>query len=115
MHPLPKRPSYKDLVYVRRIAHLVSHRAAAYLATGIHALWCLRVNAERLPPSGAGQTAIACNGSVIEHYPSFRRICQGYVNELVALSGGPINSITLTVADESALYGAAVAASCLDD
>jgi len=41
--------------------------------------------------------------------------CQTYINDLVELSGGNPDSVTLDIADESALYGAAVAVSCLGD
>jgi hexokinase len=114
-HPLSKLPSQSDLHFVRRIARVVSHRAAAYLATAIHGLWVLKLSAEDTLPASAGRIDIGCNGSVIEHYPLFMSTCQKYINELVTLSGGQPDSVTLDIADESALYGAAVAVSCLGD
>ncbi|KAJ4377660.1 N-acetylglucosamine kinase 1 [Neocucurbitaria cava] len=68
-HPLSKPPTYNDIQFVRQISQLVSHRAAAFLATGIHALWVLRIESEGLTPASAGRTSIGCNGSVIEKYP----------------------------------------------
>lgn len=114
-HPLSKPPSKSELHYIRRIARAVSNRAAAYLATAIHGLWALRLTAEGLSPSSAGHVDIGCNGSVIEHYPSFMSTCQNYINELVTRSGAEQHSVTLDIAEESALYGAAVAVSCLQE
>jgi hexokinase len=103
------------MAFVRQVAQLVSHRAAAYLAAGIHALWLLRTESEGLRPSEADRLAIGCNGAVIEKYPSFRQLCQSHLDELTKLSGAAPNSITLEVAVESAIFGAAVAVCCLED
>jgi hexokinase len=113
-HALSKPPSNAELRFVRQICQLVSHRAAAYLATGIHALWTLRTSSEGLLPSTAGHATIGCNGSVIERYPGFRARCQSYLDQLVDLSGGKAQSVTLEVAVESAIFGAAVAVCCLE-
>ena len=108
-----KAPSKADLNTVRRVAQAVSHRAAAYLAVAIHGLWALRLSAEGTSPAHAGHVDIGCNGSVIEHYPAFMETCQNYMNQLVVASGAERDSVTLDIAEESALYGAAVAVSCL--
>lgn len=113
-HPLSKPPTYNDIHFVRQISQLVSHRAAAYLAAGIHSLWFLRIESEGLTPATAGRMAIGCNGSVIEKYPSFRELCQSHLDELTAASGAEEGSIALEVAVESAIFGAAVAVSCLE-
>ncbi|KAK7552130.1 hypothetical protein IWX49DRAFT_167144 [Phyllosticta citricarpa] len=115
-HPLPTPPTYADLVHVRRICQLVSHRAAAYLATGVHALWELRNKAENLTPATVGHVSISCNGSVIEKYPAFRPLAQRYINELTTLSGAnPAGCVDLELAYESSIFGAAVAVCCLED
>lgn len=113
-HPLSKPPTYNDIHFVRQVSQLVSHRAAAYLAAGIHSLWVLRIQSEGLTPATAGRMAIGCNGSVIEKYPSFRDLCQSHLDELTAASGAEEGSIALEVAVESAIFGAAVAVSCLE-
>lgn len=113
-HPTTKPPSYNDIQFVRQISQLVSHRAAALLATGIHALWALRTESEGLTPAQAGHTSIGCNGSVIEKYPFFRELCQSHLDELAAASGAETKSITLEIAVESAIFGAAVAVCCLE-
>lgn len=113
-HPLSKPPSYNDIQFVRQVSQLVSHRAAAFLATGIHALWKLRTEAEGLTPATAGRLSIGCNGSVIEKYPLFRELCQSHLDELTAASGADTKAISLEIAVESAIFGAAVAACCLD-
>ena len=101
--------------HVRQITQYVSHRAAALLATAIHALWCLRASAERVSPASMGRVTIGCNGSVIERYPRFRSLSQQYLNQLTGLSGAAPDSVVLEVAVESAIYGAAVAVCCLED
>lgn len=113
-HPLSKPPCYNDIYFVRQVSQLVSHRAAAYLAAGIHALWLLRLESEGLTSATAGRMAIGCNGSVIEKYPSFRELCQSHLDELTTASGAEEHSISLEIAVESAIFGAAVSVSCLD-
>jgi hexokinase len=114
-HPLSKPPSYNDIYFVRQVSQLVSHRAAAYLAAGIHSLWDLRIKSEGLIPATSGRLAIGCNGSVIEKYPSFRELCQSHLDELTTASGAEEHSISLEIAVESAIFGAAVAVSCLEE
>ncbi|KAL0265219.1 N-acetylglucosamine kinase 1 [Diplodia seriata] len=114
-HPLTAPPTYTDLYYVRQICQLVSRRAAAYLATGIHALWALRNNSEGLSAAEAGHVTISCNGSVIEKYPSFRTVSQQFVDELTSLSGASARAVDLEMAIESSIFGAAVAVCCLED
>ncbi|KAF2867572.1 hexokinase-1 [Massariosphaeria phaeospora] len=114
-HPLSKPPTYNDIQFVRQVSQLVSHRAAAFLAAGIHSLWNLRITSEGLTPTTAGRLAIGCNGSVIEKYPLFRDLCQSHLDELTTASGAEPNSISLEVAVESAIFGAAVAVCCLEE
>ncbi|KAG9191626.1 hexokinase [Alternaria panax] len=113
-HPLSKPPTYNDIHFIRQVSQLVSHRAAAFLATGIHALWALRTKSEGLMPASAGRMSIGCNGSVIEKYPLFRELCQSHLHELTTASGAKQNSVSLEIAVESAIYGAAVAVCCLE-
>jgi hexokinase len=113
-HPLAKPPTYNDIQFVRQVSQLVSHRAAAFLATGIHALWSLRTTCEGLTPASTEHMSIGCNGSVIEKYPLFRELCQSHLDELATASGAEPKSISLEVAVESAIYGAAVAVCCLE-
>jgi hexokinase len=113
-HALPSLASSNDLRFVRQVCQVVTRRAAAYLATGIHALWSLRTAEENLTPSTADPVTIGCNGSVIERYPLFRSTCQSYLNELIELSGGKSQSVVLEIAEESAIFGAAVAVCCLE-
>jgi hexokinase len=113
-HPLSRIPTYNDIRFVRQVAQLVTHRAAAFLAAGIHSLWDLRITTEGLTPATAGRMAIGCNGSVIEKYPLFRDLCQSHLDELTTASGAEPKSIVLEVAVESAIFGAAVAVCCLE-
>lgn len=113
-HPLATPPTITELRFVQAVVRSVSHRAAAYLATGIHALWLLRLSVEGLKPHEAGHVTIGCNGSIIERYPRFRSVAQDYLNDMIVASGGVPDSVVLEVAYESAIFGAAVAACCLE-
>ena len=59
-------------------------------------------------------TLVAYNGSVIEHYPHFKKICQQRLDGLVEASGGKAGIVELMYAEESSLLGAAVAVACLN-
>jgi hexokinase len=126
-HTFPSYPSVEDLRFLRRICQLTSRRAAAYLATGIHSMWCLR-NEVEFPTSvsdplskgtsevtvvesdQSANVSIACDGTVINKYPGFHDTCQSYLDQLSAQSHPSSNSaIRLTPAPESAILGAAVA------
>lgn len=131
-HIFHSSPSVEDLRFLRRVCHAVSRRAAGYLATAIHSMWCLRNEAE-FPHSSVStkdkqvtvveseeqsrSLSIACDGSVINKYPGFRDRCQGYLKQLTRetnLSLGIEDSataptISLEFAPESAILGAAVA------
>ncbi|KAF1814856.1 actin-like ATPase domain-containing protein [Eremomyces bilateralis CBS 781.70] len=115
-HPLPHShvPALQDLRFVRQISKLVSRRAAAYLACGIHALWSLRNSSEGFEAGQVGRVSIGCNGAVIERYPQFKPSCQSYLDEMTRMSGGQEHSVVLEDAGESSIYGAAVAVACLE-
>jgi hexokinase len=130
-HTFPSYPSVEDLRFLRRVSQLVSRRAAAYLATGIHSMWCLRNQAECSTTSSpatesaikespevtvvenedtSNNLSIACDGTVINKYPGFRSTCQSYLDQLTEETHpGSDASIQLTPAPESAILGAAVA------
>ncbi|KAB8075329.1 hypothetical protein BDV29DRAFT_109790 [Aspergillus leporis] len=135
-HTFLRAPSVEDLQFLRRACQTVSKRAAGYLATAIHSMWCLRNEAEfpevitsaksstkeaqevTVVESGHPQSlTIACDGSVINKYPGFRDSCQDYINQLlqgINVSSGTLDaaanpSIRLDPAPESAILGAAVA------
>lgn len=125
-HTFPVTPSSEDLYFLRRICQTVSRRAAGYLATAIHSMWCLRNDVEFSPSTMAIKEAsevtvvesepesrslsIACDGSVINKYPGFRDSCQTYINQLAEQTNGTTESlISLDLAPESAIVGAAVA------
>jgi hexokinase len=126
-HPLPNGspPDAADVLAVRRAAIFVTRRAASLLAAGVHAMWSLHRSSyeadyagDRKP--GARQpSSFACNGSVIERYPGFRKRVQSVVGELVAAEGAsgrePPPAVLLHVAEESAIFGAAVAVACERD
>ncbi|KAI9826500.1 MAG: hypothetical protein M1819_007349 [Sarea resinae] len=111
-HPLLSPPRTADLLFVRHVCQLVSRRAAAYLATGIHALWSLRNTAERFSPAAVAEQplSISYDGSVLEKYPGFKDKCQAYIDTLVDDGG----HVSLEPAVESAILGAAVAVGCVE-
>ncbi|KAF4552216.1 Hexokinase-like protein 2 [Elsinoe fawcettii] len=67
------------------------------------------------------KVTIACNGSILEKYPGFRARCQRYIDALTALSVQEMGSepegrlVELSMALESSMFGAAVAAACCLD
>lgn len=73
-------PTSTEMAFLRTVIEAVSHRAAAYMATAIHALWSL----EHGQSEEASKTSVAANGSVVLMYPGFRIRCQKYVAELIA-------------------------------
>lgn len=134
-HTFPTSPSSEDLHFLRRVCQTVSRRAAGYLATAIHSMWCLRNDVE-FPHLVASTVSdknheitvvdceqqlqsrnlnIACDGSVINKYPGFRDRCQAYLCQLTEQTNGSASgsasgpSITLEPAPDSAIVGAAVA------
>ncbi|OJJ57775.1 hypothetical protein ASPSYDRAFT_153963 [Aspergillus sydowii CBS 593.65] len=135
-HAFISPPSPEDLQFLLRVCRTVSKRAAGYLASAIHSVWCLRNEAEfpDAPPSPSSSKvpqevtvtesgsnpeclSIACDGSVINKYPGFRDRCQTYLNQLTQetssskglQSTGEAPCIRLDPAPESAIFGAAVA------
>lgn len=114
IHPLRSRPSLTDLSFIRSTSRLVSTRAAAYLATALHALWCLRTEAEGLEPGETTHVTIACNGTIVEKYPRLRSCCQEYLDELCVLSGASKGAVKLEMAPESSILGAAVAVASME-
>ncbi|PYH93509.1 hexokinase [Aspergillus ellipticus CBS 707.79] len=136
-HSFSVAPSVEDLRFLRRVCQMVSKRAAGYLATAIHSMWCLRNEVEfptavtSAPPSiketqevtvveseeNPHSLSIACDGSVINKYPGFRDRCQKYLNDLAnetyistpTLDEAAQPSVRLDMAPESAILGAAVA------
>ena len=105
-HTFAQSPSTEDLMFLRSVCQAVSRRAAAYLAIAIHSMWCLRNEVDPLLQQNHLQQrnlAIACDGSVINKYPGFRQRCQDYLDQLTD------RSVTLELAPESAILGAAVA------
>ncbi|KAK5137518.1 hypothetical protein LTR08_008497 [Meristemomyces frigidus] len=114
-HALSSPPRQHELEFIREISQLVSRRAAVYLATALHALWIVRTASEGLQPGEASHLTIACNGTVIERYPEFRCCCQRQLDELCELSGASKGAVTLEMAPESSIFGAAVAVCCIED
>jgi len=113
-HPSAYSPTQSDIEALRLIASHVSFRASALIATGVHALWQMRNEAESISASESSHTLVAYNGSVLENYPDFRVACQKHLDALVEASGGHKGVIELMYAEESSLLGAAVAVACLD-
>jgi hexokinase len=133
-HTFHATPSVEDLTFVRHVCKCVSNRSAGYLSTAIYSMWCLRNEAEfpvqsttepvkKMQPHEVTVTeieepsktlSIACDGSVINKYPGFRDRCQSYLDVITKESGvssmaADKPTITLELAHESAIFGAAVA------
>lgn len=111
-HPLPTPPNLRQLQFIRDIGRVVSKRAAAYLAVSLHALWAVRTASEGMEPGEASHVTIACTGSMVEKYPEFRHATQQYLDRLSVMSGSTAGAVTLELAAEGSIFGAAVAVSC---
>lgn len=106
-HPSSTTPTLADLFFLRKICAAVARRAAAYLATSIHALWQLKLSTEAAAPTSdpvaeavalgysapaasdgvptsPAKITIAYDGSVINKFPGFRDLCQRYISEIIA-------------------------------
>lgn len=109
-------PSATEMVFLRLAASSISRRAAAYIATAIHALWVVERKASGA--TEASRTTIACNGSVIERYPGFRRMCQDYIADIIECDTDEClrnSEIVLQMAGDAAILGAAVAVAMAKD
>ncbi|OHE91305.1 hexokinase [Colletotrichum orchidophilum] len=135
-HPSSHTPSTSDLSALRSLASFVSRRSAAIIAACLHAVWSMRLESlgeekekrqmmKREPgeeqqeedaefsqriekETGLVRTMVAYNGSVIECYPGYLAMCQGYVDALVN-GDDRSRSLELVPAKESSLLGAGVA------
>ncbi|KAL8243739.1 hypothetical protein R6Q59_009997 [Mikania micrantha] len=108
-------PSNYEMAFLRTVVEAISHRAAAYLAVAIHALWLVQkeTDVNLTTPMGTPKTSIACNGSVILKYPGLKARCENYISDMIFTgSGGGIfrsEKVVLEPTDEAAIVGAAVA------
>ena len=112
-HPMRSPPKLHELEFIRDVGRLASRRAAAYLAISLHALWAVRTAAEGIEPGEASHVTIACDGSMVEKYPGFRQCAQRYLDRLCELSGSSEGAVTLDLAPEGSIFGAAVAVACM--
>ena len=112
-HPMRTPPKLRELEFIRDIGRMASTRGAAYLATSLHALWAVRTASEGMEPGETSHVTIACDGSMIEKYPGFRQCTQRYLDKLCVLSGASEGAVTLEMAPESSIFGAAVAVACM--
>lgn len=103
----------EDCTFIGRTCQAVSRRAAAYLATALHALWVLRhecrspssstpstslppnppsTPSSPAPPRSSAATpeplSISCHGSVILKYRGLMERCQLYLDELTTRTAG---------------------------
>ena len=103
-------PSATEMAFLRVVTTSISKRAAAFIATAIHALWV--VERQACGVEKPSKTMIACNGSVIERYPGFRRRCQDYIAEIIECDSNVYlrdSEVMLQIAGDAAIIGAAVA------
>ncbi|KAK5092963.1 N-acetylglucosamine kinase 1 [Exophiala xenobiotica] len=109
-------PTPAEMTFLRTVVEAISHRAAAYIATAIHALWSLKHGG---PHEATSKTSVAANGSVMLMYPGFRTRCQRYVADMIAAahSSKPSRSnheVLIQPTHEATILGAAVAVAIAD-
>lgn len=115
-HSITRDLTLEERQCLRTLAQLVSNRAAAFLATAVHALWTLGfLDKGKNDCTTWEHVTIACNGSVLEKYPNFRERCQHYLDQLAIRSGAEKGAIMLEMSIDSSIYGAAVAAACINE
>lgn len=112
-HPLPNGRAYSvtDVKHIRNIIKMVSTRAAAFVAAGVHAIVTHRDQYEA-PLAAGGEPeniVIGCHGSVLQKYPGFLMRVQSWLDVMM---GDQRRKVTLGLTGESALVGAAVATIC---
>lgn len=113
---LERSPLPEEMIFLRAVVESISQRAAAYMATALHALWLLQHKDDNGRPAA---TSIAANGSVILMYPGFRMKCEEYIAQLIALShpqrlGQEHHSVVLKGTTEATILGVAVAVAVAD-
>lgn len=125
LHPSSVTPTPSDMRALRKLASLTARRSAAIVATAIFTLWQLRgelslehsevltpaeteEDVRRVVEAESARTTVAFNGAVVESYPGYLGVCQGFIDGLVG--GGA--RVELKEARHSSLIGAAVAVAC---
>ena len=117
------------MAFLKVLAGFISRRSSAIIATSIYTLWDVRSeqtaayaltlaqdSSERRAAEQEAtlpNTMVAFNGAVIEKYPGYLEMCQGYLDELVKRRDGE-RKVELVEANESSLYGAAIALACVE-
>lgn len=99
-HPHPSL-SDADLYAICNVFVLVSTRGAALTAAVLIAL------ASLIPTARASHCTVACTGTVIEKYPTFRERCQQYLDKLAAPRG---MKLSLALAYDGSILGPVIAA-----
>lgn len=109
-------PSLAEMSFLRTAVESISHRATAYMATAVHALWSLEHNEQ----DENSKTSVAANGSVVSMYPGFRARCQNYVANIISanqkLSGSTSeHQVIMQPTHEATILGTAVAVAITDE
>lgn len=103
-------PSEKDMTFVQAVVRLVIYRSGALFTVGIHALTTLLRDLET---EDIRELAIACNGSIINHYPDYLGRAQATLDQFHEVEGlGGLEDnvrVSLKKSTDSAVLGAAVA------
>ena len=106
-YPSPQCPSEKDMMFIKDVVRRVTTRSIAYFTVGMHALTAVL---QRLDTMEVNHYAIACDGSIINKYPSYIERAQALLNQM-SESGDPQEKmrVSLERTTDSAVLGAAVA------
>ncbi|GAB7364588.1 hypothetical protein MBLNU230_g5395t1 [Neophaeotheca triangularis] len=115
-HPTTQPLTPSDLNFIRETSLSVTNRAAALVATALHALWLLHVQSQNLEPSDkAARVVVAANGSIVEKFPLFRGRVQGWLDLLAEGSGADRGAVWVRVVrGESGVLGAGVSCAVAD-
>lgn len=109
-------PTKHEVEFLRTVSEAISQRASAIVAVAIHSLCSFQKDhaLTTTDSAGASRASIACNGSVILKYPSFKKNCEEFLSQLIIEESYGTNSskndtIILEPTHEAAVFGAAVA------
>ena len=105
-----------DAFFIHQVVTLVTTRSMTYFAIAIHALTTLLKESMvqlGLEKSDLDQISIGCDGSVINKYPQYMERTQDSLDVMTSIMKG--RRIILVKTEDSAVLGAAVAASLAAD
>lgn len=111
-HPSATPLTMSDAYFIQQVIRSVVRRSSAFVSVGIHALASLLDDMEKefqIAFNGLDNFSIACDGSIINKYPSYMTRCQELIDQIIQLEGPDRQRVVLERTTDSAVCGACVA------